>query len=72
MATPKPKRRGRPPVDKPLDTTLKLRLSTEDKALYEEAAVRVAERRGSGTVSVSAWMRETLTPAARAELKRKR
>jgi len=66
------KRRGRPPADKTLDQTFKLRLSAEDRALYEKAAARVAERRGSGVVSLSAWIREALTAAARAELKRKR
>jgi hypothetical protein len=78
MGTPKkpaqaPKKKmGRPPSDKALDATIKLRLSAEDKALYGEAATRVAERRGGGTASLSAWIRETLTAAARAEVKRKR
>jgi len=64
----KPKKLGRPPLDKKLDSTFKLRLSGEDRELFEQAAAKVAEQRGTGSVSLSAWMREALTAAARAEL----
>lgn len=59
---------GRPPLDKKLDGVFRLRLSGEDRELFELAAARVGERRGTGTYSLSAWMRETLSAAARAEM----
>jgi hypothetical protein len=67
-AQTKPKRRGRPPLETKLDGTFKLRLSGDDRALYERAAAKVGERRGDGSLSLAAWMRETLTQTARAEL----
>jgi hypothetical protein len=64
----KPKRRGRPPLDKTLNTEFKLRLSGDDRELFNRAATSVGARRGGRPLPLAAWMRETLTAAARAEL----
>jgi uncharacterized protein (DUF1778 family) len=55
--------RGRPKKEKPMETTLKIRLEAEQRDLIERAGAQVTAERGSK--NVSAWVRETLLERAR-------
>lgn len=52
-----------------MDKDLNVRVSQAQRDLFEKAAARARERRGSGTYSD--WVREALTQAARKELGQK-
>lgn len=62
---------GRPskPDSERMDKDLNVRVSQAQRDLFEKAAARARERRGSGTYSD--WVREALTQAARKELGQK-